>query len=693
MSESLTLARRLSALDDDALCALLSSRQVTPRDARDFFDLADLLLSPASVRAALRTIDRPTLEALASNGSFPDAASERMLTRLGLLVPDAGVPLGVREQAADALEARPLDDPASGTPPIIPADAAVAGERAFTAVSAVAEMGHQLRLTPAKIRAHGGLSASDEKRFAAVLGLDPAVIQPLLEVARAAGLVQIDADAVFSTTLAEAWGELSPAARWFAIATAWLRSLPTPVRRTLASAAGNSWLSGESLRHAFSRLYPAADAALLDALPPVDAVAAALGLTIDGAPTVFGADLLRASAALDPARRPGSADPATPSEPADPAQPAGEITQPDPDDLADLSTGPDLADESTWPDLADDVAPPAPADESTWPALAGAAVLPELAAALPAEVDRVYLQDDLTIIAPGPLAPPVDARIRSLADLENRGVASSYRVSRQSVDRALASAESEASLREFLGGISLTGIPQALDYLLTEGGRRHGLVRVGPARVEASAQAQESTSTSTSTSAPAPAPGSGSGVGSGTGTRIRSADATLLAALAVDQSLAALGLRRDEPGGLISRADSVASYWLLLDAGYPVLAVDAAGEPRMLRRARILDRREAPPAPSDDPPITPAVVELVARLRQVSVEAGDDEAAWVGRELGKAVRARTPVIIEVSLPDGTATRLEVTPLSFANGRLRCVDVRAGVERTVPVANILSVTTA
>jgi len=63
------------------------------------------------------------------------------------------------------------------------------------------------------------------------------------------------------------------------------------------------------------------------------------------------------------------------------------------------------------------------------------------------------------------------------------------------------------------------------------------------------------------------------------------------------------------------------------------------------------------------------------------------------RQIDKAVRARTPLVIEVRLADGLPTRLEVTPLSLANGRLRCVDVKAGVERTVPVANILTVNPA
>jgi hypothetical protein len=43
MSDPLTLARRLNALDDDALTQLLMARQVSPRDVRDFFDLADAL--------------------------------------------------------------------------------------------------------------------------------------------------------------------------------------------------------------------------------------------------------------------------------------------------------------------------------------------------------------------------------------------------------------------------------------------------------------------------------------------------------------------------------------------------------------------------------------------------------------------------------------------------------------------------
>ena len=45
MSDSLPLARRLSALDDDALARLVTERRVPARDIRDFFDLADAIIT------------------------------------------------------------------------------------------------------------------------------------------------------------------------------------------------------------------------------------------------------------------------------------------------------------------------------------------------------------------------------------------------------------------------------------------------------------------------------------------------------------------------------------------------------------------------------------------------------------------------------------------------------------------------
>ncbi|WP_382303896.1 helicase-associated domain-containing protein [Herbiconiux sp. UC225_62] len=691
MSDSLPLARRLSALDDDALTALLVIRHVGARDVRDFFDLADALLDPASIRQALRPLDRATIEALADSTSAetdaPGTGAEALID-LGLAESAPDAPRGFRAYSAvaevaatvlaEAASREPFlssttpqeSSPDAGSPdaspaestgaaPAIPAPSAdaLASERAFIALSAISELGQQLRAAPMRLLARGGLSAGEEKRLGALLAVEPATIGALVDVATAARLVTVDADTLLSTTRADEWSRLSSAERWLSLATAWISSLDAPVRRALHVAstdassppeAAPEWTSGAGLRATYDDLFPAADDAMRAGLGQVDAVAELLGLTVDGRSTLFGRAALAASA-------PPAAVP--PADGAAGAAPPASISAP-----------------STPP------ATPSPASSTTATAepTPSGADLDALAAALPPEVAQVYLQHDLSVIAPGPLVPPVDARIRLLADLENRGVASTYRISQPTIDRALASGETEASLREFLAATSLTGLPQALDYLLAEGGRRHGLVRVrrlGEAPV-------------TDGSAPTSSP-------YGSRTLIRTTDRALLGAIAVDQSLAPLGLRRDEDGPLSSRVDATAAYWLLVDARYPVLAEDAEGRELVMRRARVATAPSAPAAnPNGSRASAPAAVaEFVQRLRESSARSAPaDESAWVARQLDKAVRSRTPVTIEVRMPDGSSVRLDVTPLSLSNGRLRCVDVRAGIERTVPVANIQLITT-
>ncbi len=168
-----------------------------------------------------------------------------------------------------------------------------------------------------------------------------------------------------------------------------------------------------------------------------------------------------------------------------------------------------------------------------------------MAALFPTEVEQVYLQHDLTAVAPGPLAPPVDARLRTMADVEGRALASTYRLSAGSLSRAMAAGQTEASIREFLSAIALTGIPQPLDYLLTEASARFGLVRVG--------------STSDGRS------------------YVASSDTTLLRTLLVDQSIGTLGLSRSADR-LESRFDHALVFWSLSEARYPVAAENAAGE-------------------------------------------------------------------------------------------------------------------
>ena len=280
-----------------------------------------------------------------------------------------------------------------------------------------------------------------------------------------------------------------------------------------------------------------------------------------------------------------------------------------------------------------------------------------LATHFPTQVDKVYLQHDLSIVSPGPLEPALDARLRGFADVEGRDLASTYRVSAASVNRGLAAGESADSILEFLGGLSLTGIPQPLSYLVGEAASRFGSVRVAAAD-EADAPARSA---------------------------IRSDDEQLVRTLAVDQSLSSLGLRQVGPHRLLSRFTADVVFWALSDARYPVAAEDGNGEIVRLRRHRLAPA--PPPPPKSDP-----IAALLDRVLATGDE-GATEQAWLARQLEAAARAKETLTVTVRMPGGQTADYLLAPASVANGRLRARDRKADIERTLPLSAIAAVSPA
>jgi hypothetical protein len=294
------------------------------------------------------------------------------------------------------------------------------------------------------------------------------------------------------------------------------------------------------------------------------------------------------------------------------------------------------------------------------PAQAEAALRP----LLPAEVEKVYLQHDLSVVAPGPLTPAVDARLRVIADAENRTLANTYRVSASSINRALASGETARSILGFLESISLTGIPQPLSYLIAESAARYGLVRIG--ELDGGA-----------------VPGSPE---YGARSYLRSSETNLLGTIAVDQSLSSLGLVRTGEHRLVSRFPLDSVFWALSDARYPVAAENSRGEIVVLQRRRTA-RAERPGASDSE-------AELVERLRVGGEpEAGENAHAWLIKQLDAAVRGRLVLTVSVHMPDGSTADLQLEPASIAGGRLRARDRNSDIERTLPLSSIASVSPA
>ena len=141
-----------------------------------------------------------------------------------------------------------------------------------------------------------------------------------------------------------------------------------------------------------------------------------------------------------------------------------------------------------------------------------------------------------------------------------------------------------------------------------------------------------------------------------------------------------LGFIRDGDS-LVSRAARDVVYWSLADARYPVVAVGDGGEAAPPVRRR-------PPRPTHATESPNSFTSLIARLRDT--HATDSDAAWLGRELEQAVRARSIIEVMVRLPDGLERLFTLEATGLGGGRLRGRDRAADIERTLPVTCIVSV---
>lgn len=91
----------------------------------------------------------------------------------------------------------------------------------------------------------------------------------------------------------------------------------------------------------------------------------------------------------------------------------------------------------------------------------------------PQQQTLVYLQPDQTLLCPGPAAPPLANTLWLLAEPEQLELASTWRISDNSLRLAIAAGMSPEEILQRLTEISLTGIPQPLQFTLTEMSAAH----------------------------------------------------------------------------------------------------------------------------------------------------------------------------------------------------------------------------
>ena len=607
---ALVLAGQLRTLSDAALAELLTAREIRGTGIRDFFDLADALLDPAAIQHALGRLDRSTLATLAALGELGPVTEADAATHLTTLGADAAL---LPERLATAARLALLTQHLGRW--VVPAS--VAEQLQLWPSLGLPSLHELVSLSaPAALSPVSGVDVkftdhvASENAFQTTTSIAELLATLDLEAAR--GLARGGIALPDSKRLAAAMGaDLDRVSGLLDIASrAGLVALDSG--RWMPAEASRAWMVDSS-----GERWALLATAWLERLP-VDIRT----ILRERAHAVWGERLEEYVAWLFPAG----------------------------DDWMRDRVRVYTRDAELLGITADNV-----------PSTPGAALLASgadaaataMAALFPPEVAEVYLQHDLSIVSPGPLAPPIDARLRTMADVEGRALASTYRVSTASLSRAMAAGETESSIREFLGGIALTGIPQPLDYLLTEAASRYGLVRVG-----ATPEGR---------------------------TYVSSTDGTLLRTLVVDHSIGSLGLVRSGDR-LESRYDRDLVFWALSEARYPVAAENAAGEIVTLAR-RQASRITAAAA-------TDTTGALIERLR-VGSSADPDVTgkAWLARQLDVAIKGKVGLTVTVRMPDGSDVDYQLEPASVGGGRLRARDRRSDIERTLPLTSIVAVAPA
>ena len=291
-------------------------------------------------------------------------------------------------------------------------------------------------------------------------------------------------------------------------------------------------------------------------------------------------------------------------------------------------------------------------------ALARENVLARATAALPEPVNVVYVQNDLTIVAPGMLRGETEQLLRRICDVEHSGLASTFRLSVSRISTALANGMTAAHIIEDLQALSATPLPQPVVYLIEDTGARFGAIRVRPW---------------------------------GNGSLVTCRDAALLELLLADSSLSTLTWGRVSDSTATTRHDPVTTLEMLVSEKHPAVLEDDEGN--LDASPRVVQMPIAAKTP-----VVPVLHALVDRLiASTSTETGsishlDHATAGRERQTSLAIRDKSPLLLTFNTPDGTQKSLTVIPLSLANGRLRAKDMVTEVERTLPMASISALAT-
>ena len=514
------------------------------------------------------------------------------------------------------------------------------------------------------IRRTGGVSVRALTRTADALDLELHEAARIIEIAAGAGLLGLDDDGAtwVPSTLAAGWLADSLPQRWAPLALAW------------AGSARTSWLTGTrdddgTLRAALGPDLEAGWAVRLRAR-----VLALLGDLSQG--TSATPAFVRAALTWESPRRtiPGGAISAVLAE----AETlgitgGGALTEAgrilarraavslDERDVVRSDSG----GEAGGAEVTDGDAHAEPlSDDETLAALEAA-----LAADLPAAVDMILVQSDLTAIVPGRPAPELAALLERTSVVESRGGALTVRFTPESVRGALDVGYRAEEITQAIGRYSPAPLPDSLSVLIQDAARHHGAVRVRAVSA-----------------------------------LLRVGDEATAAGLLAEPRLKDLGLDEVAPGILVATASAGQVLRELRATGLAPVTEDASGHlvvgPATAQQAH---RAPEPTHPGSEysvrrrRPGSRELATLVGRLRvgQEALQAAGEAAVATDpvhalAVLRQAQSSRSRLRLTLAGPDGAVQERQVRVMAVEPGRVRLRDVVRETELTVAVHRIVSV---
>ncbi|MFK0007081.1 helicase-associated domain-containing protein [Paenarthrobacter sp. NPDC090520] len=279
---------------------------------------------------------------------------------------------------------------------------------------------------------------------------------------------------------------------------------------------------------------------------------------------------------------------------------------------------------------------------------------------LPAAVNHILLQADLTAVAPGYLAPELSETLLLMADAEGQGPASIYRFSAATIRRALDAGQDAESLLAFLREHSATDVPQPLAYLVQDTASRHGRLRV-----------------------------------SSSASFIQSDDESAIAELLQEARTSVLSLVRIAPTVLTSAASPRETARVLRELGLSPAVQEV--EPAVVRFKRTTavagSARPVYTAPRTAPPDddVEAQLSILRQHRSVPADGTGEASTQLGLEtLQKAIRLKQAVTMNVVDSLGNSNTETVVPVSVSGGRVRVFDPGKDTERVLSIHRIIDV---